>query len=71
MSEKMLEYLINDNDISEEALDESQIKLVKEMIAGVSPRTAHEQQMSNRKMYLYEIVANKRNSVDVDKVCEG
>ncbi|KAJ3409877.1 SAM domain and HD [Chytridiales sp. JEL 0842] len=68
MSEKMLQYMIDDNQI--EQLDESEVKFVKRLIRGVSPEeyaAGMGMTKSDGRMFLYDIVANKRNSVDVDK----
>ncbi|KAI8801937.1 hypothetical protein BJ742DRAFT_661575, partial [Cladochytrium replicatum] len=59
MSESMLDYLIEDNGI--ESVDETEIKLIKSLISGDIPIKY------NEKAYLFDIVANKRNSLDVDK----
>lgn len=61
-SEMMLDALINDNGIDELSTDD--VKFVKDLIAG-EPRSFYSN--ADRK-FLYEIVANKANSVDVDKV---
>lgn len=44
-------------------LDSNDVKFIKDLIAG-KPRS---QSSQNHRNYLYEIVANQRNSVDVDK----
>ncbi|KAJ2958880.1 hypothetical protein NQZ79_g5581 [Umbelopsis isabellina] len=59
-SEMMLQYLIDDNYID---IDKDQINFIKDLIAGV-PKSSS--QMSERG-FLFDIVANKRNSLDVDK----
>lgn len=58
MSKRMLEYLVDDNSIDMERED---IKFVQELIEGV-PSKANED-----RRWMYEIVSNSRNSVDVDK----
>ncbi|CAO3659728.1 unnamed protein product [Umbelopsis ramanniana] len=59
-SEMMLDYLIDDNHID---IDTSQINFIKDLIAG-SPRSKSQY---DERAFLFDIVANKRNSVDVDK----
>ena len=54
----MFDYLLSDNGIE---LDTNEVELIKDLIRG-TPRK------SNRKKFLYEIVANERCGVDVDKV---
>ena len=54
----MFDYLLSDNGIE---LDTDEVDLIKDLIRG-TPRK------SNRKKFLYEIVANERCGVDVDKV---
>lgn len=61
-SQDMLEYLVQENpqvDISQRDL-----VFIKDLIYG-EPRSDYPQA---HKKYLFEIVANKRNSIDVDKV---
>ncbi|KAI9096232.1 hypothetical protein DFS34DRAFT_624448 [Phlyctochytrium arcticum] len=60
-SEDMLEYLVMDNEHVQ--IDRDEIRFIKDLIHG-RPRTLYPQA---KKLFLYEIVANKRNSVDVDK----
>ncbi|KAI7889852.1 uncharacterized protein EV154DRAFT_513101 [Mucor mucedo] len=59
-SEMMLEYLVEDNNID---LDSSDVHLIKDLIAG-EPRS--NSKYEDRK-FLFDIVANKKNGVDVDK----
>ncbi|KAI9499236.1 HD phosphohydrolase domain-containing protein [Zychaea mexicana] len=59
-SEMMLEYLIDDNNID---IERNEINLIKDLIAG-TPRS---QNKYDGRAFLFDIVANKRNSVDVDK----
>ncbi|OAD78577.1 hypothetical protein PHYBLDRAFT_18303 [Phycomyces blakesleeanus NRRL 1555(-)] len=56
-SEMMLEYLIDDNGID---IEPESIKLIKGLIAG-------EPNQYEDRRFLFDIVANKKNSVDVDK----
>lgn len=61
MSIKMLEYLIDDNNID---LDNEDINFIKQLI--ISSKTNNIANITNNK-YLYEIVANGTNCIDVDK----
>ncbi|XP_055955540.1 deoxynucleoside triphosphate triphosphohydrolase SAMHD1-like, partial [Patella vulgata] len=67
---KMFEHLIKENtlenDFKEYNLKPEDIDFIKEQIAGPSNEDKTYKGRPNKK-YLYEIVANKRNSVDVDK----
>eukprot|EP01135_Chromosphaera_perkinsii_P002769 Nk52_evm137s226 gene=Nk52_evmTU137s226 len=56
-SEMMLDYLIEDNHID---MDKNHVDFIKSLIAGSSP-------MASEKRFLYDIVANYRNGIDVDK----
>ncbi|KAJ3165649.1 SAM domain and HD, partial [Geranomyces variabilis] len=58
-SEAMLEYLVDNND--HVTVDADELRFIQELIRG---RPEHG---SARKRFLFDIVANKRNSVDVDK----
>ncbi|KAI8924148.1 hypothetical protein BC831DRAFT_467066 [Entophlyctis helioformis] len=59
-SEDMLDYLVADNPVD---ISPSELRFIKDLIHG-EPRSDYPQA---RKLYLFDIVANKRNSVDVDK----
>ncbi|KAI8889665.1 HD-domain/PDEase-like protein [Backusella circina FSU 941] len=59
-SEMMLEYLVDENNID---IDAESIHFIKDLIAG-TPRSSSQ---SEEKKFLFDIVANKKNSVDVDK----
>eukprot|EP01100_Stratorugosa_tubuloviscum_P013612 TRINITY_DN6918_c1_g1_i1.p1 TRINITY_DN6918_c1_g1~~TRINITY_DN6918_c1_g1_i1.p1 ORF type:complete len:476 (-),score=153.34 TRINITY_DN6918_c1_g1_i1:93-1520(-) len=59
MSNLMLEYLIDENAID---IDRDNIKFIQSLIAGVPPSG-----FEKEKLFLYDIVANTRNSIDVDK----
>lgn len=59
MSLKMFDFLLEDNEISLEA---STVDLIKDLISGEATRTQGE------KKFLFDIVANARNSIDVDKL---
>lgn len=58
-SELMLDYLVDDNHID---IDSHDVRFIKDLIAG-EPRS----QRNSERRFLFDIVANKRNSVDVDK----
>ena len=60
MSNKMIEYLIDDNYIDIDTTDINFIKNIIESPKNISNRL-------NDKNYLYEIVANSTNCIDVDK----
>ena len=60
MSQKLFRYLVADNDLP---LDEEDIRVIIDLIGGKS--SAPEKDASKR--FMYDIVANSRNSVDVDK----
>eukprot|EP00475_Leptophrys_vorax_P015881 TRINITY_DN2225_c0_g1_i2.p1 TRINITY_DN2225_c0_g1~~TRINITY_DN2225_c0_g1_i2.p1 ORF type:complete len:463 (+),score=112.89 TRINITY_DN2225_c0_g1_i2:115-1503(+) len=59
MSEMMLEYAINENDVVD--LSSNEVRFVKDCISG--DRTS-----AGERKFLFDIVANSRNSIDVDKV---
>jgi len=54
----MLEHLIDDNYID---IDSSDVKFVQRLIKGDLPSE------NNEKRWMFDIVANKTNSLDVDK----
>ncbi|XP_071173860.1 deoxynucleoside triphosphate triphosphohydrolase SAMHD1-like isoform X2 [Mytilus edulis] len=82
-SVKMFDYLIEENELRKEferfGLTEQDITFVKEQIAGPLKKNKNEkllqgvteewpyQGREEKKGFLYEIVANKRNGIDVDK----
>ncbi|EJT99043.1 HD-domain/PDEase-like protein [Dacryopinax primogenitus] len=57
-SEMMLDYLVEDNQID---VPEKDVTFVKALIAGDSERCPYE------KKFLFQVVANKLNGIDVDK----
>ncbi|KAL2913224.1 hypothetical protein HK105_207226 [Polyrhizophydium stewartii] len=59
-SEDMLEYLVSDNPVD---ISPEELRFIKDLIHG-EPRGDYPQ---SGKRYLFEIVSNQRNSVDVDK----
>ncbi|KAI9298613.1 HD phosphohydrolase domain-containing protein [Neoconidiobolus thromboides FSU 785] len=59
-SNMMLDYLIDDNNIE---IEEGQVKYIKQLILGEDPILSNQRE----KGFLFDIVANKRNSMDVDK----
>ena len=64
----MFDHLLKVNKINytEYNLNEDDILFIKEQIAGPKNRAEYKGRCSS-KTFLYEIVANKRNSIDVDK----
>ncbi|KAJ3384532.1 SAM domain and HD [Entophlyctis sp. JEL0112] len=60
-SETMLEHLVNSNGLTVDQCSEDEIKFIKGLIRGFGNSN------SSEKAFLYDIVNNKRNSVDVDK----
>lgn len=69
-SQMLLEDLVNDNNIPDISTDE--VKLIKDLIAGEETDggggTGRRILGREGKRFLFDIVANKRNSIDVDKV---
>lgn len=61
-SEMMLDYLVEDNNID---LQPDEVRFIKDLIQGSKHHTRHQQ--SPEKDFLFEIIANKRNGIDVDK----
>ncbi|KAI8058362.1 HD phosphohydrolase domain-containing protein [Syncephalis plumigaleata] len=59
-SENMLDYLIDDNGLD---IDSDDVKFIKDLIRGEASLSGGR----DGKKFLFDIVANKRNSVDVDK----
>lgn len=59
-SEKMFDHLLETNEIDFE-LGTDDVKFIKALIAGDWSKCP------NRSRYLFDVVANKRNSIDVDK----
>jgi deoxynucleoside triphosphate triphosphohydrolase SAMHD1 len=60
MSKKLFQYLVDENAID---LDQNQMRFITDLIGGVSTNPAKDRE----KMFIFDIVANTRNSVDVDK----
>lgn len=75
----MFDHLLKVNNLDRElrkyGLDEKDVVFIKEQIAGPNQSEINSRQPSNwpyvgrseEKSFLYEIVANKRNGIDVDK----
>ncbi|CAG8447978.1 353_t:CDS:10 [Acaulospora morrowiae] len=55
-SEMMLEYLLEENSMD---FDEKDVKIIKDLITG--------EVTDSKRSFIFDIVANKRNSIDVDK----
>ncbi|KAJ3405106.1 hypothetical protein CcCBS67573_g01082 [Chytriomyces confervae] len=61
-SERMLEHAVKANGLTDDQISEDELKFIKALIRG------HESNGSaNQKQFLFDIVNNKRNSIDVDK----
>lgn len=60
-SQDMLEYLIDDNYIDVESED---VSFIKDLITGKPKSTSQREEQQ----YLFQIVANKKNGLDVDKL---
>ncbi|ETV91370.1 hypothetical protein H310_14049 [Aphanomyces invadans] len=61
MSLRMLEYLVDDNHID---MDKYDVRFVQQIVQGA--KRTHQARLDSRG-FLYEIVANGRNCIDVDK----
>ncbi|KAJ3122936.1 SAM domain and HD [Physocladia obscura] len=69
-SEAMLEHLVTENGLTDEQCSDEELKFIKSLIRGsedISSSQSHKQSRRSGKMFLFDIVNNKRNSVDVDK----
>lgn len=60
MSQKLFRYLVKDNNID---LEEEDIRVIIDLIGGKSSAPERDEP----KRFMFEIVANVRNSMDVDK----
>eukprot|EP01138_Halocafeteria_seosinensis_P001740 gb/GECG01001783.1/.p1 GENE.gb/GECG01001783.1/~~gb/GECG01001783.1/.p1 ORF type:complete len:543 (+),score=69.01 gb/GECG01001783.1/:1-1629(+) len=65
MSLKMLDWLIDDNQI--EVLDDGGKKMVETMIMGAKNANIPSWAKLDQKQFLFDIVANGKNSIDTDK----
>ncbi len=61
MSIRMLEHLVEDNDIS---IEDSDLKFIQSLI---DPKNCSIPHQFREKKYLYDIISNTRNGIDVDK----
>lgn len=61
-SEMMFDDLVRSNNID---IDEDDVNFIKDLIQGKSRLSAYKK--SPEKKFLFDIVANKRNGIDVDK----
>ena len=62
MSLKMFDYLLEDNNID---LEKNDIRFIKELVVGAKKRKGLLR--SDGRDFLYEVVANGKNCIDVDK----
>ncbi|XP_050372037.1 uncharacterized protein LOC126789974 isoform X2 [Argentina anserina] len=62
MSVKMIDYIVDEHNIE---IDPDELKRVKDLILASSKHAA--QKSSEEKLFLYDIVANGRTGIDVDK----
>ena len=70
MSGKILQTIIDDGHIKDDALDDINMKRVQDLIMGSCPEHQAPSNAAlplNDKRFLFDIVANGRNSIDVDK----
>lgn len=70
MSGKILQTIIDDGHVKDDALDNIDMKRVQDLIMGSCPghqAPSHAALPLNDKRFLFDIVANGRNSIDVDK----
>lgn len=69
-SVEMFRYLLRENDLMPQfraaGLSEQDVLFIEEQIAG--PRDGHQYKgRTGNKVFLYEVISNKRNGIDVDK----
>ncbi|KAL3657056.1 hypothetical protein V7S43_018103 [Phytophthora oleae] len=62
MSLRMIEYMVDDNNID---LERDDVRFIQQLIVGA--KETHKGNRVDSRGYLYEIVANGRNCIDVDK----
>ena len=69
MSGQILQTIIDDGHIKDQALDDLDIKRIQQLIVGSCPghQPSNASLPLNDKRFMYDIVANGRNSIDVDK----
>ena len=70
MSGEILQTIIDDGHIKDDALDDIDMKRVQQLIVGSCPNhqpVGNGAPPLNDKRFLFDIVANGRNSIDVDK----
>ncbi|KAL0151842.1 hypothetical protein M9458_052843, partial [Cirrhinus mrigala] len=58
---------INEDVLKEHGLDDKDVTFIKELIEGVKTSECSYEGRDEEKSFLYEIVANKQNGIDVDK----
>lgn len=69
MSGQILQTIVDDGHIKDDALSDDELKRIKELIVGSchNHQPGSGQAPLNDKRFLFDIVANGRNSIDVDK----
>lgn len=63
MSLKIVDYMVDANSID---IDREDVRFIQSLISG-EPFKGEANERADGRMWLYDIVANKRNSIDVDK----
>ncbi|RLN37530.1 hypothetical protein BBJ28_00013278 [Nothophytophthora sp. Chile5] len=64
MSNRMIEYMVDDNAID---LEREDVRFIQQLIVGAKETHLGSNSRVDSRGYLYEIVANGRNCIDVDK----
>ena len=63
MSLKIVDYMVDSNSID---IDREDVRFIQSLISG-EPVKGMKNERADGRMWMYDIVANKRNSIDVDK----
>lgn len=71
MSGSILQTIVDDGHVKDDALSDDELKRIQQLIVGSCPKhqpgDGNGQLPFNDKRFLFDIVANGRNSIDVDK----